>query len=149
MSVLSRGWPACQVQGGWAKESSMEARYLTNEEGERLGVVVDENEYEKLRDARGQLAQAEKRYQDAREFLKGTLRLARSLGEDAYRAIVAEITDDLAKEAINSKDAQEYLEDFEDVQAEIVYDEEVGRVERGEAEVISWGRSKARRRGEL
>ena len=127
----------------------MEARYLTNEEGERLGVVVDENEYEKLRDARGQLAQAEKRYQDAREFLKGTLRLARSLGEDAYRAIVAEITDDLAKEAINSKDAQEYLEDFEDVQAEIVYDEEVGRVERGEAEVISWGRSKARRRGEL
>lgn len=127
----------------------MEARYLTNKEGERLGVFVSEDEYEELQDAREQLARAEKQYHDAREFLKGTLRLARSLGGDAYRSMLAEITDGLTKEASNSEEAREYLEDFEDILAEIVYDEDMGRIERGEAEVIPWDRSKARRRGEL
>lgn len=127
----------------------MEARYLTNEEGERLGVVVNEDEYEELRDAREQLAQAEKRYHEAREFLKGTLRLARSLGEDSYRAIITEITDELTKDASSSEEAREYLEDFEDVQAEAVYEEDMKKIERGDAELIPWERSKARRRGGL
>ncbi|QIN80337.1 hypothetical protein GBA65_19460 [Rubrobacter marinus] len=130
-------------------ESGMEARYLTNKEGERLGVVVDEDEYEKLRNAREQLAQAEKRYDEAREFLKETLRLARSLGDDAYQAVLAQIMDGLTKEASNSEQAREYLEDFEDVLAEVIADEDMDRIERGEAEVILWERSKARRRGEL
>jgi hypothetical protein len=127
----------------------MEARYLTNEEGERLGVVVDEDEYEALRDASARAARAEKRYNDARDFLKGTLRLARSLGEDSYQTIIAEMTDKLEEEASESEEARERLELFEDVQAEMVYEESIKQIERGEAEVIPWERSKARRRGGL
>ncbi len=33
----------------------MEARYLTNENGERVGVVLDVGEYERLRDAAEEL----------------------------------------------------------------------------------------------
>ncbi len=64
----------------------MEARYLTNETGERIGVVLSVEEYERLTEA------------------------------------------------------------VEDLEAIAAYDEDMARIERGEAELIPWEESKRRRR---
>jgi hypothetical protein len=71
------------IQGGKMK---VEARYLTNEDGARVGVILSVDEYERL------------------------------------------------------------MEAVEDLEAIGAYDEDMARIERGEADLIPWEESKRRRR---
>ncbi len=59
------------------------------------------------------------------------------------------MTDELEEAACTSKEAREQLEDFVDVQAEMIYEEGMKEIERGEAELTPWEGAKPRRSGEL
>jgi hypothetical protein len=49
------------LRRGFEETEEMEARYLTNESGERIGVVLDVAEYERLRRSAEEAARAERR----------------------------------------------------------------------------------------
>ncbi len=57
------------------------------------------------------------------------------------------MTDELEEAACTSKEAREQLKDFEDVHAEMLYEEDMKKIERGEAELTPWEGAKPRRSG--
>ncbi len=116
----------------------MEARYLTNERGERIGVVMDMETYHVLQEA-------QRVYEEGIEVFESNRRRIREELEHLQEE------EGPRREALEFHLAtlDEILEDVEDHEATEAFDRDMAEIERGEAELIPWEQSKARRRGEL
>ncbi len=118
----------------------MEARYLTNERGERVGVIMDLDEFATIVDAYRTISQA------ASNLERYALALSGSADVEEARRRYAEALEVLADARRRLASAEEELDELEDREAAAALGEDLVRIERRDAELIPWEESKARRR---
>ncbi len=126
----------------------MEAQYLTNKEGERIGVFLDMERYEAARRAERDAAQKEKELRTKESVLSELIGQIRSFDAETYEHLLAIVEEKAHANAESPEEAQARLDIIEDFEAAAAMDEDVEKMLSGEANAIPWERSKARRRGD-
>lgn len=133
----------------------MEARYLTNEEGERVGVFVDMDEYEAVEKER---AEIRRRLEENEALILQILETARRLSGDDYEQFLALIREGSIARGLTPEQIEERLENLEDYEALMASTDDAAELEgdseqttplRTALERVEAEREALRRRGEL
>lgn len=126
-----------------------EARYITNEKGERIGVVVDPEEIESILNIYHQLTHVSELLRDS---------ISELVGPDTVSSKSVNENRELARVEEKLAELGEWLEELEDLQADRVYYESMQEIESGDDKPtllseaiprIEREREALRRRGEL